>query len=246
MQLEDLGAEGGEHAADLVEAAFGEDQTAVVRIEDFKSGRQAGTEFTFEDEVAGGEAWDPRFLEGLIDGELVGFFDVMFGGSPAMDEVAEVGDEEEAGGVAVESADGSDGGISLGPAGREEVVDGGIFAGVVGAGAAGGFMEEGEQAIGGFEGLAIDAEQVGGMAFGGIADGQAGVEGDTAAADQGTGLSSGGVATAGEELVEARRARGGGRGRRRGHGGRDQRVAGTVFWRRRRSGSLGWVVMATE
>lgn len=225
MELKDLGAEGGEHAADLVEAAFGEDETSVVGVEDLEAGGETGTGFAFEDEVTGGEARDPGFLEGLVDGELVGFFDVMFGGGPVVDEVAEVGDQEEAGGVAVETADGSDGGMSLGPAGWEEVIDGGAFAGVVGADAASGFMEEGEQAIGGFEGLAIDAELVGGMAFGGIADGEAGVEGDAAAADQGTGFAAGGIAAAGEELVESWGAWGGGSGGRgkgqgvwRGHG----------------------------
>jgi hypothetical protein len=203
MQLKDLGAEGGEHAADLMEAAFGEDQAAVVIVEDFEAGGEAGTGFAFKEEVTGGEAWDPGFLEGMFDSEFVGFFDVMFGGGPTVDKVAEVGDEEETGGVAVKSADGSDGGIALGPTGGEEIVDGGMFARVMGAGAAGGFMEEGEQAFGGFDGLAIKAKAMGGVTFGGVADGMSGVEGDLAAADEGSGLASGGVAAAGEELVES-------------------------------------------
>lgn len=204
--MKDLGAEGGEHTADLVEAALGEDETSVVRVEDFEAGGEAGTGFAFEEEVTGGEAWDPGFLEGMGDGKFVGFFDVMLGGGPAVDKVAEVSDEEETGGIAVESADGGDGWVALGPAGREEVVDGGTFAGVMGADAGGGFMEKGEEAVGGFEGLAIKAKAMGGVTFGGVADGMSGVEGDAAAADEGAGLTSGGIAAAGEELVEAGRS----------------------------------------
>lgn len=199
----------GEHAADLVVAAFGEGEGGGAGSGDFEVGGEARFGFAAEDEVAAGEGFDDSGVEVFVDSDLIGFSEVGFGRGVAVDKGALVGDENEAGGVFVEAADGGDGGFAVEPGLGEEFVYVGAFGFAVGAAVVEGFVEHGEEAVGMVEGFAVDGDR-GGVGFLIGAGGGDAVDVDAAFADPGGGFAAGAVAEGGEDLIEA--AHGGGNG----------------------------------
>lgn len=172
-------------------------------------GGKAGFGFAAEDEVASGEGFDQSGVEIFVDSDFVGFFEVGFGRGVAVDERALVGDEDEAGGVFVEAADGGDGGFAVEPGLGKEFVDIGTFGFAVGAAVVEGFVEHGEEAVGVVEGFAVDGDR-GGVGFLIGAGGGDAIDVDAAFADPGGGFAASAVAEGGEDLIEA--AHGGGNG----------------------------------
>ena len=144
VEGEDFAALAGEHAADLVVASLGEDEFGGGWIQDTELGGEAGGFLAGEEEGAAGEEFSESGGHGAVEGGAVELGDFVFWRREAVDESALVGEEEEAGGVFVEAADAGDLGIAGAPAGREEAVDVGAFAFVVGADEAEGFVEEKE------------------------------------------------------------------------------------------------------
>jgi len=194
----------GEHAADLVVFALGENQVGGARGvgEEREFGGGAGGVFSVEDERAGGEEGDEVGREIAVGGGAVEFGDFVLGRGVFVDEFGLVGEEDQAGGVLIEAADAGDLGIAGAPAFGEEVVNARAFAFVVGADEAEGFVEQEENAVGVVERFAVD-EDVGGMGFGGrVADGGA-FYGDGVFFEEVAGLAAGAVTEVGEELVEA-------------------------------------------
>lgn len=120
-----------------------------------------------------------------------------------MDQGTDVGQQEEAGGLAVEAADGGDGRVALIPAWREEVIDRGAFAGIVGADRSGGLVEHDQQAVRRLDGLAVDPDRVGIDPFGGIAQCDA-VPGHAPGLEPARGFASRAMAIAGEQLIHAK------------------------------------------
>ncbi len=202
MEGEDGGAGGGEHAADLVVAAFGEGEIGFAGGEEFEDRGGAGGVFVVELERAAGEKRDELGGQIAVEGGAVGFGDFVFGRGEAVDELGLVGEEEETGGVLVEAADGGDLRVAAAPAVGEERVDIGAFAFVVGADETEGFVEEEKKAVGVIERLAVD-EDVGGRGFLGDVAGRFAAERDGTGGDPVAGFAAGAVAEAGEELVEA-------------------------------------------
>jgi hypothetical protein len=195
---------GGEHTADLVVFALGEDEVggAGGGGGETEVGRGAGGVFAVEDQCAGGEERDEIGREVAVHGGAVELGDLVFRRGIFVDELGLVGEEDQAGGVLVEATDGGDLGVAGAPAFGEEVVNARAFAFVVGADEAEGFVEKKEQALGVVERFAVD-EDVGGTGFGGrIANGGA-ADGDGVFLEVVTGLAAGAVAEVGEELVEA-------------------------------------------
>lgn len=205
----DVPALAGEHAADLVVAAFGEGEGGGAGAGDFKTCGEAGFGLAAEDEIAPGEDSDEGGVEVFVQSDLVGFLEVGLGGGVAMDEGALIGDEEETAGVLVEAADGGDGGFAVEPGIGEEFVDVGAFGVAVGAAVADGFVEHDEEAVGRVEGPAVEGD-TGVIGFLVGTQGGDTVDEDTAFSDPGGGLAAGAVAEGGEDLVEA--AHGGGKG----------------------------------
>ena len=119
-----------------------------------------------------------------------------------MDERTLIREEEQAGGVFIETADAGDLGIARAPAGRKEAVNVGAFALVVRADKAEGFVKEEEQAVGMIERLAVDKD-IGWVCFGAGVVGDFSFHGDAAGLDPVAGFAAGAVAEVGEELVEA-------------------------------------------
>lgn len=218
VEGEDGGAGGGEHAADLVVFALGENEVGGAgggRIK-VELGGGAGGVFSVEDERAGGEKGDEVGGESAVGGGAVELGDFVFGRGVFVDELGLVGEQDQAGGVFIEASDGGDLRVAGPPAFGEEVVNARAFAFVVGADESEGFVEEEKEAVGMVEGFAVD-EDVGGEGFGGrIADGSA-ADGDGVFFEVVAGLAAGAVAEVGEELVEAAHGSGSERGVVAGH-----------------------------
>ena len=202
VEGEDLAALAGEHAADLVEASLGEHEFGCMGIQDTKRGGEAGFFFAGEKQGAGGEEVGEAGGELAIDGGAVMFGDLVFWGGEAVDERGLIGEQEEAGGVFIETADAGDLGIARAPAGREEAVNIGAFALVVGADEAGGFVKKEEKAVGMVERLAVD-EDVGSVGLGAGIVGDFSADGNAAGVDPVARFTAGAVAEVGEELIEA-------------------------------------------
>jgi hypothetical protein len=205
VEGENGGAGGGEHAADLVIAALGEGEAGFAGGEEFEGGGGAGLVLAFEEERAAGEELYRVFRYVAVEGGVVGLGDFVLGRGEAVDELGLVGEEEEAGGVFVEAADGGDLWIAAAPAVGEERVDVGAFAGVVGADESEGFVQEEKKAVGVVERGAVDLD-VGGRGFLRDVAGGFAAEGDGAGGDPVAGFAAGAVAEAGEELIEATHA----------------------------------------
>lgn len=200
----DVEALGGEHAADLVVFAFDEGELGSAGIEEAECGRSAGGFLAFELKGAGGEEGDERGVEVAVDRGAIDFGDLVFGAGEAVDEGGLVGEEEEAAGVLVETADAGDDGVAGAPTLGEEFVDEGAFAFVVRAGESGGLVEQEEEAVGMVGGLAVDEHGGAGEVdlLAGIGGGGT-IDGDAAGLDPGAGVAAGAVAEVGEQLVEA-------------------------------------------
>lgn len=183
----------GEHAAHLMVAAFGEREGGISGACDFEVSGQAGFGFAAEDEVAAGESFDQSGVEIFVDSDLIGFFEIGFGRGVAVYEGALVGDEDEAGGVFVETTDGSDGGFAVEPGFGKEFVDVGTFGFAVGAAVAEGFVEHDEQAVGVIEGLSVNGDGDGVGFLIGACGGNA-IDVNAAFANPGGGFASGAVA----------------------------------------------------
>jgi hypothetical protein len=225
VEGEDFAALAGEHAADLMVAAFGEGELGGTGIEDTELGGKAGIFFAGEEERAAGEEFDEAGWHVAGERGAVEFGDFVLGRGEAVDEGALVGEEEEAAGVFVEAADAGDLGIAGAPAGREEAVDVGAFAFVVGADEAEGFVEEEKEFVGVVGGLAVD-EDIGGVGLGAEIGDDFSLHGDAAGFDPVAGFAAGAVAEVGEELVEAahvERVKGEGGGVKAWRGGKERR-----------------------
>ena len=231
VEREDLGAGGGEHAADLVIAALGEGELSLARGKQREMRGGAEEFLAGEEQRAAGEERDEIGREIGVDGGAIDLGDFVLRRGEAMHERGLVGEEEEAGGVFVEAADGGDDGIAAAPARREERVDVGAFAFVVGADEAEGFVEQEQEAVGMIERLAVDANGGGRGFLRGIVGGGV-VHVDAAVVEPAAGFAAGAVTEAGEELVEAAHAlngrRGGGLAAKRRRGRKKKRSASGV------------------
>jgi hypothetical protein len=148
---------GGEHAADLMVAAFVEGDEGFGFAKGFELGGEEGFGFAVEHEFAGSEEGFLVALERAVEGGVIGFEAAGFRVDDAVEEFSVIGHEEESGGVLVEAADGAEDGISSREARGEEVVDDG--AGVVeAAGVAIGFVEHEGERSGRVEGFAAEED----------------------------------------------------------------------------------------
>ena len=191
---------GGEHAADLVVAAFEEADGCGARAGEGEGGGAAGFGFAVEEERAGGEDRDESWWDVSVDGDLVGFGGFVAWGGPAVDVGAVVGEEDEPAGFLIETADGFGWRLAAHPCGWEDVVDERGLGGVVGAGDAGGFMVGEEHARGEFEGFAVDEDGDWVDAFFGTVDDDA-CGGEALGVEPGGGFAAAAEAETGEQLI---------------------------------------------
>lgn len=207
VQRDDGGADGGEHAADLVIAAFGERELGFARREEFQVRGGARLVFALELERAGGKERNQIFGYIAVERGAIDLGDFVLGRSKPVDERRLVGEQEEPAGILVEPADAGDLRIAPTPAGGEQRVDVGALAFVVRADESERFVEEQEEPVGMIERFAIDAD-VGGVSFLGNVAGGFVADRDGAGGDPVAGFAAGAVAEAGEKLVEAAHERG--------------------------------------
>lgn len=189
----------GEHALDLVVFPLGEDDFDFVFADE--AGAFGGQRLGFVGEFyAAGQLGDEGGGGGVCGGGDVGFVDVALGGALGVDEGAVIGEEEQAGGVVVEAADGLQ--AAFGEGVGEEGEYAGVVAGFAAAFDAGGFVQRQVEAGVVGPGNAVDGE---GEAFGGEVflpvGGGVAVDGDLAAGDQGLALPAGAEALALEDAV---------------------------------------------
>jgi len=198
---------GLEHAADLAVAAFDESDfvpgIGSVFVEtDFGGGGFYPTVVLEGDVDAGAQASEGFFVGAGADFDEIFFGDVRAGFGEFLSEGAVVGEEEEAFAGVVEPTDGID---AFGER-AEELHHGGAAFGVADGGdVAFGFVEhEIEEALGGLDGLAVDADGVRvGIGFGAEFGDDLAVEGDAAGGDDFFGFAAGGDAGGGEDFLEA-------------------------------------------
>jgi hypothetical protein len=203
----------GEHAADLVVAAFAENEGGAAGAGDVEFCGQAGRGLAAKHDFASGKNVNESGVEVPIHGDRVGFFEVGFGRGETVEERSIVGDQQKAAGILVEAADAGGGWFAILPAIREQIVNGGAFCLAVGAGVAHGFVQHDEETLGSLQGLAVDGDG-GGVGLLVNPGGGDALDGDAAFADPGGGLAAGAVAERGKNLVEA------------AHGGRGGQVFG--------------------
>lgn len=145
-----------EHAAHLVVFAFGEDKFGFTRVSHRQRGGRAGLFFVFERKGAAGE----EFVESggwlAIEGRVIRFGDFVLRRGEPVDELALIGEEQQAAGVFVESADRGDHGIARPPTFREQRIDIGSVAFFVRTDQAERFIEDQEEPVGMIKWLAID------------------------------------------------------------------------------------------
>ncbi len=204
----DFVALAGKHAAHLVVATFGEAESGGGGAGEGQLGREAGLGLAAEQDGAAGKHGDERGVELAVHGDLVDFFEIGLGRGVAMNERAEVGDEDEAAGFFVEPTDAGDGGMAVEPLLGQQFVDVAAFGLTMGAAVADRFVEHDEQAVRGFQRLLIKGD-VEGIGFLIGPSGEYAVEVDAAFADVSGDVTAGAVAERGEELVEAAHGDGG-------------------------------------
>ena len=164
MELHDGAALAGEHPLHLMIAALGDFEPGFARAEDFEFRREAWLVLAFEYERAAREQLDEPGRKVGADGDFVEFWDFVFWRSPAMHDLTEIGEKQDACGVFVEPTDAGDWGIPLQPARREDVVNRRPFTFVVRADEPGGFVQKHEQSVRMFDGFTIH-EHVRGHGF---------------------------------------------------------------------------------
>jgi hypothetical protein len=118
-----------------------------------------------------------------------------------MDEGGLIGKEQQTAGVFIEATDAGDLRIARAPTGREETVDVGAFAFVVGTDQAEGLVEKQEKTVGMIERLTLD-EDIGRRDLGTRIVGDFTAHGDAAGVDPVARLAARTVAKIGEELIE--------------------------------------------
>lgn len=133
----------------------------------------------------------------MIDLDLVAFGHLVFRRRPPLHPIALIRDEKHPGGVFVEPAYRGDGWVSLGPTFRNQFVDRWALVGIVGADVTGGFVEDDQDALGAFDGLAVDEDLFEGDLLAGIPQHFA-IEGDASILEPASGLSAGTVTMTGQ------------------------------------------------
>src|SRR6185503_4293963 len=202
VQTSDVDPLGCEHTFHLVIAALDEFHAGLAGAHDFKLRRETGLGFAVQQQRAGSEERDKFRPQVGIDGDLVDLRYLMSGRSPALDESAVIGQEQQSSCVAVEPADAGDRRTPPRPASRQSLIDRWPIPAVVGTDKAGGLMEQCEQAIGRFDGLAIDQDFDGQRLDVGLGDGRAANEHATCP-NPGCRFTAAAIAVAGENLIQA-------------------------------------------
>lgn len=191
----------GKHAAHLMVAALGEGERRTARAGDLQAGGQAGLGLVAQDEVATREDFDQFGVQVFVHGDFVDLERVGLGGGVAVDEVALVGDENQAAGFLVQPSHAGDDGVAVQPGFREQFVDVRALGLAVGATVADGFVEHGEDAVGRLKRFAIDGDK-GGVGFLVGAGGGHASDGDATFTDPGGGFATGAITEGGEDLIE--------------------------------------------
>jgi len=145
-----------EHAAHLVVFAFGEDELGFTRVAHRQRGGRAGLFFVFERKGAAGEEIGESGGRLAIEGRVIRFGDFVLRRGEPVDELALIGEEQQAAGVFVESADRGDHGIARAPAFWEQRIDIGSVAFFVRTDQPERLVQEQEKPVGMIEWLTID------------------------------------------------------------------------------------------
>jgi hypothetical protein len=200
LQGGDVVAGGGEHAADLVVAAFvkRDEGLGVAGFFEFRGKQRTG--FGVEHEGAGGKQRLLVALERAVEGGMIDFQAAGLGVDDLVEQLAVVGHQQQAGGVLVEPAGGVEAWIAACETRGEQVVH--RLAGILArAGETGGLVEHDDERGGGIEWLAAETDPVMGRQVV-RGEGAAVVVGDGTGADEIPDLPAGAVAEIGEESDE--------------------------------------------
>ena len=155
----------------------------------------------FKGDGAGGDLFEVGFCQGFVEGDVVDLSDLVAGVGELLGQVAVVGEEQDAGGVAVEAADGED---AFGCCGADEVKYGAAALGVVsGRDIVFRFVKKDiDEVIRDRDFFVVDLDGVGGMDFcSGFGD-ECAVDGDFTLADEFGGVAAGADAAVGDVFVE--------------------------------------------
>lgn len=182
----------GEHAAHLMIATFGEGEGGGGGAGEDQLGGEAGFGLAAEHDGAAGEDGDEGGVELSVHGDFIGLFKVGLWRGVAVDEGALIGDEQEAAGFFVETADAGDGGMAVEPLIGQQFVDVAAFGLAVGATVAGGFVQHDQQAVRGLQRLLIKGD-VEGIGFLIDSGGDLAINVDAAFADVGGDVAAGAV-----------------------------------------------------
>ena len=138
MQGLDTVADGCHHAFDLVVFAFGQRQAEQVFTHDFGSG-SSNRFVLIGEQDAGQQLVDLPLIKRVLGRRQIDFRHLAFGRGKLMVQLAIVGDQQETGGVFVETADGLD--ITLAQGHRQQFEDAGVVFRLARAFVAGGLVE---------------------------------------------------------------------------------------------------------
>src|SRR5437867_3531201 len=202
MQAGDVEALAGEHALDLVKAALNELKAGFAGAPDFQLRRQAGLGFAVEPQSSGGEERNEFGTQIGINGDLVDLWNFVARRGPTLDERAVVREEQHPRRVAVEPADTGDRWMTARPAGGQQVINRRPVAPGVRTDAAGGLVEQREQAAGRLNGLAVD-EDFGGRRPGVGRAGRRAANHHPARPNPGRPFTAAAIAVTGEDLIQA-------------------------------------------
>ena len=155
----------------------------------------------FKGDGSGGNLFEVGPGEGFVEGDVVDLSYLMAGVGEFLGEVAVVGEEQDAGGITVEAADGEN---AFGSGGADEIKNGPAALGVVGSGdIVFWFVKEDIDEVGG-EGdfFVADFDGVGGVNFGAGFGNELAIDSDFALADELGGVAAGADAAMRDVFVE--------------------------------------------